>query len=855
MSHGLPRPGIGRLAVKIFVVALVAVAVLAAAVLTVHLMLAPEPDRPAVDAVSRGWAAFTSQQRERYQRLGLACRLLATEPSLREVLRAAGGAEADDEEAARGSAALTDLLLQRRDELHYEIALVLDSEARVVAASDMPGLLGQDLSALPLVARALEEGTARGVWRRDDGSLVHAAVEWVAPDFDLLGYVVTGLVIDEVLALEVQRTSGSGTAFVTTDGGGLRAVGSSFDAAAAEGLAAYLAAPQAGVEAVLASGDTREGVELPLGERLYEALLAPLRDAHGDAVGAVVIAAPLAVEAVDPLPLALAAGAAAALLLAFVAALLLARATLSPVGRFSELVRAAPREGFARRPDADRAGHLAPLAGALAALFRNLQEERALAAAVAAGESAGGGGAAATDGDESGEEKVTLLAVDLRRFARLGSATGSAREAVERLHRDVARTRSLVAARGGRLAAAAGHRLLAVFAGDAADWAAVEAGAAVLGALAEPDSAFDEGEPPALAVARGRVAAASEAGGAEVLLGPAVQLAEGLLREAAAGDLVLARPVHKTVAERLEARGVAASEQRGFLSPQPLFVLDAAAAAALAAGGGAAGSDTAADAPAAAGDVVEERFEVVEVVAAGRPDDLRGDLRGDLLRARDRELGEVVALRRLAPSAVEVAALSGLESPLGGVRRFAHPAVATLFDFGESSRGGVFLSREWVPGVALPRLSDLPLPAALGLGRQLAAALAAIHAHGLFHGRVKPENVITVPGGVVRLTDLGVALAAGPGSSTSAGDRLLAPEQRGGDRGDARSDVFAAGALLARLVAGRWWSGEGAALAGDDEGNLPAGLEEILRRCLEVDPAARWADGGDLLRALEDVSA
>jgi serine/threonine-protein kinase len=240
----------------------------------------------------------------------------------------------------------------------------------------------------------------------------------------------------------------------------------------------------------------------------------------------------------------------------------------------------------------------------------------------------------------------------------------------------------------------------------------------------------------------------------------------------------------------------------------------------------------------------------MEVVAAGQP-----NLRGDLLRARDREMGEVVALRRLAPAAVTDPAVIGLESPLGGLRRFAHPAVATLYDFGESSRGGVFLSREWVPGVALPALSGLPLAATLGLARQLTAALAAIHAHGLFHGRVKPENVIAAPGGVVRLTDLGICLAAGPGPSTSAGDRLLAPEQRGGDRGDARSDVFAAGALLARLVTGRWWSGEGAALAGDDEDTLPAGLEGVLRRCLEVDPAARWADGGDLLQALDDVSA
>jgi serine/threonine-protein kinase len=272
--------------------------------------------------------------------------------------------------------------------------------------------------------------------------------------------------------------------------------------------------------------------------------------------------------------------------------------------------------------------------------------------------------------------------------------------------------------------------------------------------------------------------------------------------------------------------------------------LDVAAASAVAAAAGAAAATATAEVP-AAGDLVEERFEVLEVVAGGPG--------GELARARDRELGEVVALRHLPGPAVRDPSVSGLESPLGGVRRFAHPAVAVLYDFGDSSRGGLFFCREWVAGVPLPRVGDLPLPAALGLGRQLAAALAAIHAHGLFHGRVKPENVIAVPGGVVKLTDLGLALAAGPAPSVSAGQRLLAPEQRAGSAGDARSDVFALGALLARLVTGRWWSGEGA--AGGADAALPAGLEELLRRCLEVDPAARWADGGELLRALDDVSA
>ena len=114
----------------------------------------------------------------------------------------------------------------------------------------------------------------------------------------------------------------------------------------------------------------------------------------------------------------------------------------------------------------------------------------------------------------------------------------------------------------------------------------------MLTALAERESAFDEGEPPALAVATGRVATGhggtgdggtGHGGGAGFVVGPAVQLVDSLLRETAPGDLVMPRPVHTRVEERLQAGGIAAAEQRGLLSPQPLFVLHEAAARRIAA--------------------------------------------------------------------------------------------------------------------------------------------------------------------------------------------------------------------------------------------------------------------------------
>lgn len=894
MAGSTPGAGTSRLALKIFLVALAAVALVAGTWALVRWSLAPEPDRQAVGAVSRGAAAFATKEGDRYARLGLAARVLAREPSLLEVLGAGDGGTTNGDTtnggAVAGSDALTDLLSQRRDGLGYDFALVVDGDGRVAAATDHPEMVGLDLSQRSLVSRGLEDGGgAHGVWLRQDGRMAHAALEWVAPDFELLGYVVVGRDLDDVLALQLQRTSGAEVAFLAplanASAGGVagRSVGASMDPSVAQRLAAELA----GDGGLLADRDAREGVEVDLGggtggSGSYEALLAPLRDAAGEPVGALLVAAPLSAgSASAELPWLIGA-VVVALLAALLLASLLARSALAPVDRLTGMVEAAPQEGFARRPEPGRAGHLAPLAGALRRLFRDLQEERTLAATAAA--AAVASWPAGDTLDSAGSEgprlgKPTLVGVDLRRYARLDSEGASLRDTAERLRRDEARVRSLVAAHSGRLLGGAGHRWLAAFedrdargggdtfSGDEGTWRALTAGAAILSALGERDNAFDDGDPPAVAVASGRAASGTGGGGRPFLVGPAVQLVESLLREASPGELVMNRPVHRAVGERLEGAGIAPEELRGLLSPQPLFVLRGSAVGRLAAELGAV-----AEAP-VPGEVLEDRYEILATRG--------GSSAGPLFLARDRDLGREVALKqiRLAGLSGEGAA-SGVdrEGALAAIRRFSHPHVAEVFalqgeavdsfswtgaesESAATSAERVLLVREWVAGAALQVGGSLPLPATLGLGRQLAGALAAIHGAGLVHGRVKPENVLLVPGAGIRLTDLGVGTLAGSAPSASAAGYLRPPEQALDRLGDARSDIYAFGSLLARLASGRWWTdaaGEKVANQGADEDaadGLPDGLEDLLRRCLAAEPDARPADGGELVEALARVTA
>jgi class 3 adenylate cyclase len=541
------------------------------------------------------------------------------------------------------------------------------------------------------------------------------------------------------------------------------------------------------------------------------------------------------------------AGGAAALLLGLAAAPLAARRARRPwreVTAAAEAARAGDLAGAAR--------HAVP--GALAALLAELEEQRALAAAVAA---VGREGRSAPGQRPAERHRGSVLVVEMARYGRSGP-DAEPREVAERLSRDLARVRRAVTARGGRVEGALGHRVLAAFAGDGSTARAAAAAAELLSALAAPENAFDEPVPPALALATGELVLGGP-DGARTVAGLPVQQAEGLLREAAAGDLVLGQAAYRELEGALVAIGLQVAPQRGLLSPQPVYLLDAEraarAAAALGSGREAAGPGLDELAP---GAVVADRFVLAERLAAGPA--------ATVFAARDRETDGPVAIKLLRRERA-----AGRDRPEAfdddsrRALRVVHPAVARVVEMGVA--GGVpFVASEWVDGPSLARVlageRALPTPAALRLARGLAAGLEAIHAAGLAHGDVRPENLFLDPRGHARLIDLGWAsLRASlpdPGSR-----RYLAPERLAGGPPSAAADVWAAGALLAEAFTGRSPYGQGAggeaAAAGPpvlpDPTELPDGLAPVLARCLEPAPEARYADGGELAAALAPIRA
>jgi protein-serine/threonine kinase len=184
-----------------------------------------------------------------------------------------------------------------------------------------------------------------------------------------------------------------------------------------------------------------------------------------------------------------------------------------------------------------------------------------------------------------------------------------------------------------------------------------------------------------------------------------------------------------------------------------------------------------------------------------------------------------------------------------------------------------FLVMERIAGGSLVPLVDrAPLPAAevAALGAKVARALDALHRQGLVHLDVKPANILTRPDGTAVLVDFGLSHHADLPDLMAEEFRLpygtapyMAPEQVMGVRGEPRSDLFALGAMLYLLATGRRPHGDPQRLSGlkrrlwEDPvpprrlvPDTPPWLQEVILRCLEVQPERRHPSAAQLANDL-----
>ena len=238
-----------------------------------------------------------------------------------------------------------------------------------------------------------------------------------------------------------------------------------------------------------------------------------------------------------------------------------------------------------------------------------------------------------------------------------------------------------------------------------------------------------------------------------------------------------------------------------------------------------------------------------------------------------------VAVKVLRP---DLSAIVGAERFLNEIRVTAnlqHPHILPLYDSG-SADGLLFYVMPYVQGESLrdrlTREKQLPIDEAVRIAREVAGALDYAHRQGVIHRDVKPENVL-IQDGTALVTDFGIALAvsqAGGTRMTETGLSLgtpfyMSPEQATGDRQiDARSDIYALGAVLYEMLSGdppHTGSTAQAVIAAvvteeprdiaTRRPRLAPHVAEAVHRALEKLPADRFATAADFARALEGPSA
>jgi Tol biopolymer transport system component len=274
-------------------------------------------------------------------------------------------------------------------------------------------------------------------------------------------------------------------------------------------------------------------------------------------------------------------------------------------------------------------------------------------------------------------------------------------------------------------------------------------------------------------------------------------------------------------------------------------------------------------------------YEILAAIGAGGM--------GEVYRARDTRLDRTVAIKvlpahvsadpdRQARFAREAKTIAGLN----------HPHICTLHDIGEHE-GTTYLVMEHLTGETLAERLEkgpLPLEQALTVATEIAEALAAAHRQGVVHRDLKPGNVMLTKGGAT-LLDFGLArltahgeqpaaasLASAPTRTaplTSEGQivgtlQYMAPEQIEGKPADARTDLWALGAILYEMLTGkrafegtsaasligRIMTSEPPALAALQPLTPPA-LDRFVRRCLAKSPDDRWQSAHDVALFLDSL--
>jgi eukaryotic-like serine/threonine-protein kinase len=254
------------------------------------------------------------------------------------------------------------------------------------------------------------------------------------------------------------------------------------------------------------------------------------------------------------------------------------------------------------------------------------------------------------------------------------------------------------------------------------------------------------------------------------------------------------------------------------------------------------------------GETIADRYQVEELVGHGGM--------SSVYKAKDSLLERHVALKILHEQySADDDFVERFKREARSVAQLQHPNIVTVIDRGEEN-GRQFIVFEFIDGENLKehvvRKGRLDAGEALEIALEVARGLAFAHEQGLVHRDVKPQNILLNGDGRAKVTDFGIARSVDVDGMTQTGTVLgtsnyIAPEQAGGQRVDAHSDVYALGVVLYELLAGEVpFPGESFVAVAmkhmhepapnllDVRGDVPLRVAAAVDRALEKDPEQRF---------------
>ena len=264
------------------------------------------------------------------------------------------------------------------------------------------------------------------------------------------------------------------------------------------------------------------------------------------------------------------------------------------------------------------------------------------------------------------------------------------------------------------------------------------------------------------------------------------------------------------------------------------------------------------------GRMLDDRYEILELIGSGGM--------ANVYKARCHRLNRLVAVKILKSDLAENADFRRrFRDESRAVAQLSHANIVSVYDVSTSGETE-YIVMELIDGITLKQYMErrgrMDWRESLHFISQIMRGLSHAHSRGIIHRDIKPQNIMVLRDGSVKVADFGIACLANQGQTLTqealGSVHYISPEQARGDRIDARSDIYSAGVVLYEMLTGRLpFEGDSAVSVAiqhlssvplaprDIDPSIPEPLELICMKAMNSDPNKRYASADAMIEDLE----